>query len=232
MSELSLLGLRVLLVEDDKGLAASVQTGLEDEGCDVSVCFDGPSGVRQAQMQVFDILLLDVMLPGLNGLDVTKRLRLQGSRTPILLLTARDSSEDVVGGLDAGADDYLAKPFDFEVLLARIRARTRSVASKTIQQMRFADLFLDCETHEATRAGRRLELTRTEFSILECLMRSAGRVVPRNRIIEFVWEDRDVTGNNLDAFIRFLRGKLDQPGAPRLIQTERGIGYSLREGTR
>lgn len=221
--------MKVLVVEDDKELAAFVRMGLVDEGFQVVVSFDGGSGLRQAETHAFDIVLLDVMLPVLNGFEVTKRLRLQKVRTPILLLTGRDSPEDVVKGLDAGADDYLTKPFDFEVLLARIRARTRSAAGKNIGQSRFADLFLDSEKHEATRGGRRLELTRTEFAILECLIRAAGRVVPRARIIELVWGDREVTDNNLDVFIRFLRSKLDPPGVPRLLHTERGIGYSIRE---
>jgi DNA-binding response OmpR family regulator len=224
-------GLKVLVVEDDKELAAFVRTGLEDEGCSVTLAFDGGSGLRQAEMHAFDMVVMDVMLPTLSGFEVTKRLRLQNVRTPILLLTGRDAPEDVVKGLDAGADDYLTKPFDFEVLLARIRARTRSAGGKNTRQMRYADLLLDTEKHEALRAGQRLELTRTEFSILECLMKSAGRVVPRGRIIETVWGDRDVSENNLDVFIRFLRIKLDQPGMARLLHTERGVGYSLREGT-
>jgi two-component system response regulator MprA len=182
-------------------------------------------------MHAFDIVILDVMLPVLNGFEVTNRLRLLNIRTPILLLTGRDASEDIVRGLDAGADDYLTKPFDFEVLLARIHARTRSGTEKNKGQIRFADLYVDSQKHEATRAGRRLDLTRTEFSILECLIRSAGRVVPRSRIIELVWGDRDVSENNLDVFIRFLRTKMDMPGMPRLLHTERGVGYCIREGS-
>jgi DNA-binding response OmpR family regulator len=231
LAETFLSALKVLVVEDDKDLAAFIRTGLEDEGFNMTVAFDGGSGLRQAETHAFDIIILDVMLPVLNGFDVTKRLRLQNIRTPILLLTGRDAPGDVVKGLDAGADDYLTKPFDFEVLLARIRARTRSAIARNREQMRFADLYLDSQKHEATRAGRRLELTRTEFSILECLMRSAGRVVPRSRITELVWGDRDVSENNLDVFIRFLRNKVDQPGLSRLVHTERGIGYSIREGS-
>lgn len=231
MSEAFRSALNILLVEDDKDLAGFVRQGLEDEGCAVKVCFDGGSGFRQAEMHAFDIILLDVMLPVLNGFEVTKRLRQQNVRTPVLLLTARDAPEDIVKGLDAGADDYLTKPFDFEVLLARIRARTRSGMGKNAAQMRFADLFLDTEKREAVRAGQRLELTRTEFSILECLMRAAGRVVSRNRIIELVWGDRDISENNLDVFIRYLRSKVDRPGLPRLLHTERGLGYCLREGS-
>jgi len=223
--------LSVLLVEDDKELASFVQQGLEDESCTVKVCHDGGSGLRQAELHAFDIILLDVMLPALNGFEVTKRLRLQNIRTPILLLTARDAPEDIVKGLDAGADDYLTKPFDFEVLLARVRARTRTASGRSAPQMRFSDLFLDSEKREAVRAGQRLELTRTEFSILECLMRSAGRVVKRGRIIELVWGDREVTENNLDVFVRYLRTKVDRAGLPRLLHTERGVGYSIREGS-
>jgi DNA-binding response OmpR family regulator len=230
LPERFLSALKVLLVEDDKELAAFVRTGLEDEGFYVTLSFDGGSGLRQAEMHAFDIVILDVMLPVLNGFEVTKRLRLLNIRTPILLLTGRDASEDIVRGLDAGADDYLTKPFDFEVLLARIHARTRSGTEKNKGQIRFADLYVDSQKHEATRAGRRLDLTRTEFSILECLIRSAGRVVPRSRIIELVWGDRDVSENNLDVFIRFLRTKMDMPGMPRLLHTERGVGYCIREG--
>lgn len=231
MAEAFKSALNILLVEDDKELAGFVREGLEDEGCTVKTCFDGGSGLRQAEIHAFDIILLDVMLPVLNGFEVAKRLHAQKIRTPILLLTARDSPEDIVKGLDAGADDYLTKPFDFEVLLARIRARTRTAAAKNAAQMRFADLFLDAEKHEAVRGGQRLDLSRTEFSILECLIRAAGRVVTRSRIIEIVWGDKDVSENNLDVFMRYLRVKVDRPGMSRLLHTERGLGYSLKEGS-
>src|SRR5258708_22097607 len=215
--------LHVLVVEDDKELAGFVRQGLEDESCIVKVCHDGGSGLRQAEIHTFDIILLDVMLPVLNGFEVTKRLRVQKIHTPILLLTARDSPEDIVNGLDAGGDAYLTTPFAFEVLLARIRARTRSAVTVKSTQMRCADLFLDTEKHEVMRAGQRLDLTRTEFSILECLIRASGRVVTRSRLIELVWGDREVSDNNLDVFIRYLRTKVDRPGIPRLLHTERGL---------
>jgi DNA-binding response OmpR family regulator len=171
-----------------------------------------------------------VMLPFLDGLEVTRRLRARSITTPILLLTARDTPQDVVRGLDAGADDYLTKPFSFEVLLARLRARTRVGATVAGSRLRFSDLSIDPETHEVWRANTLLNLTRTEFSILECLMRSAGRVVTRQRLIESVWgPDREVGNNNLDVFIRFLRTKVDSAGQRRLIQTVRGVGYRLRE---
>ena len=230
MTEELKAALKILVVDDDKELAGFVRQGLEDEGCIVTVCHDGGTGYRQVELHSFDIILLDVMMPVLDGFEVTHRLRLQKIRTPILLLTARDSPEDIVKGLDAGADDYLTKPFDFDVLLARIRARTRSVSSRNAARLRFADLFLDSEKREVIRGKQRLELTRTEFSILECLMRAAGRVVTRDRIIDVVWGDREVSENNLDVFIRYLRGKIDMPGLPRLLHTERGLGYSLREG--
>lgn len=221
--------LKVLVVEDDKGFASFVRTGLLDEGFRVTLASNGGAGLRQAERHDFDIVILDVMLPTLDGFEVTRRLRLQNIRTPILLLTARDASADIVKGLDAGADDYLTKPFDFEILVARIRARTRAPGAANSDQLHFGDLFLDSHKHEATRGGQRLDLTRTEFSILECLMRAAGRVVLRSRIIEIVWGDREISDNNLDVFIRFLRTKVDPPGMPRRLHTERGFGYSLRE---
>ena len=227
-----LTGLNILLIEDDRELAGFVGQGLQDEGCKVTMAHDGGTGLRQAELHPFDLILLDVMLPTLNGLEVAKRLRLEKIRTPILLLTARDAAEDIIQGLDAGADDYLAKPFDFEVLLARIRARTRAAWSERTAMMRFADLLLDPEKHESFRGRKRLDLTQTEFAILNCLMRSAGCVVKRSRVVDFVWGSRDVSENNLDVFIRYLRNKVDEPGLPRLIHTERGLGYCLREESR
>lgn len=216
-------------MEDDRELAGYLCRGLEEENNTVTVCFDGSCGLRAAQSSAFDIIVLDVMLPYIDGFQITKRLRLESVRTPILLLTARDAPEDVVRGLDAGADDYLTKPFSFEVLVARLRARTRSPDKRDTARMRFADLTMDLETREVRRCGTVVNLTRTEFAILECLMRSAGRVVTRARLIDFVWGDREINSNNLEVFIRFLRAKIDPPNARKLIQTERGIGYSLRE---
>jgi DNA-binding response OmpR family regulator len=222
--------MRILFVEDDREVADYVSRGLEEENNTVIVSFDGVSALQVAQSSSFDIIVLDVMLPFLDGLEVTRRLRARSITTPILLLTARDTPQDVVRGLDAGADDYLTKPFSFEVLLARLRARTRAGAAGAGVRLRFSDLAIDPETHEAWRGKGLLNLTRTEFSILECLMRSAGRVVTRQRLIESVWgPDREVGNNNLDVFIRFLRTKVDSAGQRRLIQTVRGVGYRLRE---
>jgi len=186
--------------------------------------------LRLAETSAFDIIVLDVMMPFMDGLQVTRSLRRQSILTPILLLTARDAPEEIVRGLDAGADDYLTKPFSLDVLLARIRARTRKLDQKNAQ-LRFADLVLDSGEHRAWRGKRTIPLTRTEFAILECLLRSAGRVVTRDRLIDTVWCDREVSENNLDVFIKFLRSKVDVPGSPKLIHTERGLGYTLRQDT-
>jgi DNA-binding response OmpR family regulator len=220
--------MRVLLVEDDRELADYVRRGLEEEAHSVQACFDGSSGLSAAERSAFDIIVLDVMLPFVDGLEVTRRLRRGGVRTPVLLLTARDAPEDVVRGLDAGADDYLTKPFAFDVLLARLRARTRAAAPDGARR-RFADLKIDIERNEAWRDNTALRLSRTEFSILECLMRSAGRIVTRDQLIESVWGDREVSSNNLEVFIHFLRVKVDLPGHRKLIHTERGVGYCLRD---
>jgi len=221
---------RVLLVEDDREVAAYVARGLEEEGNGVTVCFDGAQGLRAAQSTAFDVVVLDVMLPHLDGFEVTRRLRAGKIATPIVLLTGRDATEDVVRGLDAGADDYLTKPFSFEVLLARLRARTRPQATEFRTTLHYADLVIDRESHQAWRGKTALNLTRTEFAIVESLMRSAGRVVTRQRLIDSVWgTDRDVGSNNLDVFIRFLRVKIDGRGRARLIHTVRGVGYVLRD---
>jgi DNA-binding response OmpR family regulator len=221
--------MKILLVEDDREVAGYVRRGLEEENNSVTVCFDGACGLRAAQSSAFDIIVLDVMLPYMDGFEMTRRLRLESVRTPILLLTARDAPEDVVRGLDAGADDYLTKPFSFDVLLARLRARTRSPDKRDAARLRFADLTVDLEAREVRRGSASVNLTRTEFAILECLMKSAGRVVTRDRLIDFVWGDREINSNNLEVFIRFLRAKVDPPDSRKLIQTERGVGYSLRE---
>ena len=219
--------MRILLVDDDVEVTEYVRRGLGEEGHTVLVCHDGTSALRSAELHAFDIIVLDVMMPFVDGFEVTRRLRRQHIHTPILLLTARDAPEDVVRGLDAGADDYLTKPFSFDVLLARIRVRTRTRGDEE-QRMRFADLALDAATREVWRGTRRIGLTRTEFAILECLMRASGRIVPRDTLIEEVWGQREVTYNNLEVFIRFLRAKLDCPGHRSLILTERGLGYRMR----
>jgi two-component system response regulator MprA len=221
--------MQILVIDDDRELAGYIRSELEQEGNRVAVCYDGASGLKAAERGAFDIIVLDVTMPFLNGFDVTRRLRLQHIATPVLLLTARDAPEDVVQGLDAGADDYLVKPFSFDVLLARIRARTRvAPGDSKMALLRFADLKMNLQRREVWRGDAELHLTRTEFSVLECMLRAAPRVVSRNHLIDWVWSDREINGNNLDVFIRFLRAKLELPGLPKLLQTERGVGYVLR----
>ena len=222
--------MHILVVEDDRKLAQQLKKGLDEEGHPTSIVFDGKEGLDTATTIEFDVLVLDVMLPGLDGLTLVRRLRHAGITTPILMLTARDSNEDVVTGLDAGADDYLTKPFSFRVLLARLRALARRGQVDPRTRLQVSDLVLDPATHRVERAGSSLALTRTEFGILDLLMKNAGRVLTRERLIQGVWgHDCEVESNTLDVFIRQLRLKVEPPGSRKLIQTVRGVGYMLRE---
>lgn len=222
--------MRLLVVEDESRMASLLKKGLAEEGYAVTVAEDGPTGLAMAQSSEFDLILLDVMLPGIDGFSVARRLRSGGLRTPILILTARDATPDIVHGLDLGADDYLTKPFSFEILLARIRALLRRGPVPLSAKLQIGPLRLDPAAHEVNQGGERITLTRTEFQLLEFLMRRAGQVVPRATLIEAVWGyDRDIESNTLDAFIRLLRTKLEANDGPRLIQTVRGIGYTIRE---
>ena len=222
--------MRILIVEDDAKMAELLRRGLSTEGHSVEIAADGLNALEKGQTLSFDAIVLDIMLPGLDGLNVARRLRSGGIRTPILMLTARDSVRDIVRGLDVGADDYLTKPFSFEVLAARLRAISRRVSEESGSTLQVADLTLDTKTHEVNRGHRPILLTRTEFVLLDHLMRRAGRVVSRDDLIEAVWGiDRDVESNTLDVFIFQLRSKLEAGGAGRLIQTVRGFGYTLRE---
>jgi DNA-binding response OmpR family regulator len=222
--------MRILIVEDDRKLARQLQKGLNEQGHSVTIASDGTEGLEASQSGEFDVLVLDVMLPGLDGLTIVRRLRAAESKSPILLLTARDAAEDVVAGLDAGADDYLTKPFSFKILQARLRALSRRKNVEPRTQLHVADLVLDPATREVKRAGSVLPLTRTEFVMLEMFMRNPGRVITRTRMIEAVWgHERDVENNTVDVFIRQMRTKIDLPGSHKLIQTIRGVGYALRE---
>ena len=222
--------MRILIVEDDRKLARQLKKGLDEQGHSVTVASDGNEGLEAAKYGEFDVLVLDVMLPGLDGFSIVRRLRTAKSTTPILLLTARDASEDIVAGLDAGADDYLTKPFSFKILLARLRALSRRKNVEPRTQLQVRDLMLDPATREVTRAGTVVLLSRTEFVLIEMLMRNAGRVITRTRMIEAAWGyERDVERNTLDVFISQLRKKIDLPGRQKLIHTIRGIGYALRE---
>ena len=224
--------MRVLIVEDDAKLARLVHQGLSEEGHDVTIATDGGEALVVAERSVFDVIVLDIMLPVLDGLTVARRLRSAGNDRPILMLTGRDANADVVRGLDAGADDYLTKPFAFDVLLARLRALTRRAARGKPPLLQVADLFLDPAAHLVRRGSAAIPLTPTEFSILEALMQRAGRVVPRQTLIEDVWGyERDIESNTLDAFIRLLRAKIDGNADRKLIHTVRGIGFSIREAS-
>jgi DNA-binding response OmpR family regulator len=221
--------MRLLLVEDEKRMAELLRKGLEEEGYNVALSTDGPTAFEMAQASEFELILLDIMLPGMDGLQVAQRLRQNGNRAPILMLTARDATPDIVLGLDLGADDYLTKPFSFEVLLARIRALLRRGPASLSVRLRAGSLELDPGSHEVTRGGEPIHLTRTEFNLLEFLMRRCGQVIPRDTLIESVWGyDRNIESNTLDAFIRLLRSKIEGDSGARLIHTVRGIGYVIR----
>jgi len=212
-------------------MAALLRQGLEEEGFSVTVSHNGIEALDIAQASPFDVIVLDVMLPGIDGFTVARRLREGRNRTPILMLTARDADQDVITGLNLGADDYLTKPFSFEILLARIRAvgRRGPIAQSVILQI--GDLRLDETTREVMRGARRINLTRTEYSLLALLLRNAGRVVTRDSIIEKVWGyDTEIESNTLDAFVRLLRTKLEGRGDTKLLHTVRGVGYCLRLG--
>src|SRR5215469_7936638 len=222
--------MRVLIVEDDRKLAFQLKKGIEEHEHSVTLASNGLEGLEAAREGAFDVLVLDVMLPGLDGFSIVRRLRSSKSSTPILLLTARDAADDIVMGLDAGADDYLTKPFSFKILLARLRALSRRRNVEPTTKLKMSDLVLDPATREVKRCGAAIPLTRTEFVLLEMLMRHAGRVITRTRMIEAVWgHEREIGNNTLDVFIRQVRSKIDPPGSPKLIHTIRGVGYALRE---
>jgi two-component system copper resistance phosphate regulon response regulator CusR len=220
----------ILVVEDELPMARMLRQGLEEQNHTVTVAADGAEAIEAATATTFDAIVLDVMLPALSGLVVTRRLRQAGSHVPILMLTARDSPDDVVKGLDAGADDYLVKPFALNVLLARLRALSRRAANPSIPVLQVDDLILDPTSREVSRGGTQVSLTATEFRFLEHLMRRAGRVASRASIIEAVWGfEQDVEFNTVDTYIKVLRDKVDHNRELRLIHTVRGYGYVLRE---
>jgi len=221
---------RILLVEDDVAIARSLKEGLEDEAYAVDVVHDGDEGYRTAMADDYDVIILDVMLPEMNGYEVCRALRKDGNQTPILMLTARDAERDIVEGLDVGADDYLAKPFSFEVLLARLRALLRRPNEKLEEVLRVGDLTLDPSLKKVTRAAQEISLTAKEYAVLEYLMRNAGKVLSKEQIISHVWDfDADVLPNNVELFIMFLRRKIDKPFDSKLIHTVPGFGYKLED---
>jgi DNA-binding response OmpR family regulator len=221
---------RILIVEDEVKLAKFVELELSYEGYQVSVANDGLSGLMAARDQDPDLIVLDWMMPGLSGVEVCRRLRQTGSQIPIILLTAKDDISDRVEGLDAGADDYVVKPFSIEELLARVRAHLRRNEPQEADSLVFSDLTLNRKTREVIRHGRSIELTAKEFDLLEYLMTNPKQVLTRDRILEEVW-GYDFMGdsNIIEVYIRYLRLKLEAEGEQRLIQTVRGVGYVLRD---
>jgi two-component system response regulator MprA len=221
---------KILVVDDERAVRESLRRALELEGYEIELAGDGSEALYRLEANGEpDAVILDVLMPGLDGLEVCKRLRRAGSRLPVLMLTARDEVEDRVAGLDAGADDYVTKPFALEELLARLRALLRRTGAGTGEPLRFADLELDPNTREVRRAGEGIDLTRTEFSLLELFMLNPRQVLTRSIIFERVWGyDFGFSSNSLDVYIGYLRRKTENGGRPRLIHTVRGVGYALR----
>jgi len=220
--------MRILVVEDDKKVASFVEKGLREDGYSVDVAHDGDEGSIKAHVHDYDLLILDVMLPGKTGYDILNELRRKQSSVPVLLLTARDANEDVVRGLDAGADDYLTKPFSFEVLLARVRALVRRGGAKRLERLRYDEVELDRIQHTANRGGRDLRLTAKEFQLLEYFLLHPEEVVRRTHLLEKVWDLHfDPMSNVVDVHVAKLRRKLKKGGENALIHTIRGVGYIL-----
>jgi DNA-binding response OmpR family regulator len=220
--------MKILVVEDEKGMAQVLRRGLEEENHVVNLAHDGVSALSLARDTGFDLVLLDVMLPGISGIQVARELRETRANIPILMLTARDSVPDIVKGLESGADDYLTKPFSFAVLLARIRALQRRVAEPRTHTLRVSDLAVETTQRRVFRAGREIHLTPTEFRLLEFLVRNQGRIATRGAILDAVWgPSENVEENTLDAFVRLLRRKIDENESVKLIHTMRGFGYSF-----
>lgn len=220
----------ILLVEDEVKLARFVELELTSEGYRVSVAHDGMTGLTLARETDLDLAILDWMLPGLTGIELCRRLRATGSKVPVILLTAREDISDRVAGLDAGADDYVVKPFSIEELLARIRAHLRRTQEEEADILQFEDLSLNRRTREVFRAQRAIDLTAKEFDLLDYLLSHPRQVFTRDQILEQVWGYDFVGDSNIiEVYVRYLRLKLEDQGEPRLIQTVRGVGYALRE---
>jgi len=219
---------RVLLVEDDEKLARAVGRGLTGEGYAVDAAADGDAALMQASVWDYDAIILDVMLPERDGLDVCRTLREQGCWAPVLMLTARGGVHDRIHGLDVGADDYLVKPFDFGELLARVRALMRRAPGERPSRLEVGDLVVDPATHTVTRAGERVDLTAREFGLLEYLARNPGEVISRTRLLDHVWDENYVGSTNIvDVYVGYLRKKLEKPFDRTLIRTVRGVGFVL-----
>ncbi len=222
--------MRILVVEDEKRLAEVIKKGLVEEGYSVDVAYDGAEGQYMAESASYDLVILDIMLPKKDGVTVCQELRIRGINIPILMLTAKDSVEDRVKGLDSGADDYLVKPFAFSELVARVRALLRREALSKASKLQVGDLVMDTLTREVWRGDKKIELTTKEYALLEYFMRHPNMVVTRTMLMEKVWDyDFEGLSNVIDVYIRRLRLKLDEEGAESIIETVRGAGYRLRE---
>jgi DNA-binding response OmpR family regulator len=222
--------MRLLIVEDNKTILNSIATRLVKTGYCVDTCDNGQDAQSYISLAEYDCIVLDIMLPGLDGISILRDARQRGNQTPILLLTAKDSIEDRVKGLDFGADDYLVKPFSLDELLARIRALLRRPTVGHTNELSIADLVVDTLNHEVTRSGRKIEVTSKEFAILEYLLRNKNMILTRNQIVEHVWSyDFDCSSNIIDVYIRYLRTKIDDGFEKKLIKTMRGFGYTMRE---
>jgi DNA-binding response OmpR family regulator len=222
--------MRILVVEDEHKIAGAIKRGLEQESYAVDLAYDGDEGLSSALTDEYDVIVLDRMLPGLlDGTDICKEVRANGVRTPILMLTAKDKIGDRVEGLNAGADDYLVKPFAFEELLARIRALLRRPQDHVGNVLSVDDLTLDTNTYEVKRSGRKVQLSQREYALLEYLLRNQNRILSKTNIISHVWDyDADILPNTLEVYIGYLRAKIERPfRGPELIHTVRGFGYKL-----
>ena len=221
--------MRILVVEDEKKIADFVKRGLREEGYAVDVAYDGKEGYLLASANEYDIIILDLMLPQMDGVTVCKKLREAKVKSPIIMLTAKDTVQDKVIGLDSGADDYVTKPFSFEELLARMRVVLRKEEARGATKLQAADLVLDLVAHKVARGGNEIELTTKEYALLEYLMRNAGTIVTRTMISEHVWDiDFDTFTNVIDVYINYLRNKIDGSSKKKLINTVRGRGYMLK----
>jgi DNA-binding response OmpR family regulator len=220
--------MHILIVEDDARIAGFVTKGLEESGYHVTVARDGEAGFLDARYNAYDLIVLDLMLPKMDGLDVARKLRAAGKATPILMLTARDTEKDTILGLDVGADDYLTKPFSFGEFLARVRALLRRDTLLRSSVMRVGDLELDTAARQVRRHGQALTLSAREYALLAYLVHHAGQVVTREQLAEHVWSDAEVESNVIDVYVRYLRQKVDTPFEEPLIHTVRGVGYTLR----
>jgi heavy metal response regulator len=221
--------MRILVVEDEPKVASFIRRALEEESYAVDLCTDGSQGLAMGEEGAYDLVILDVMLPGLSGIEVLTALRKKQVTTPVLILTARSQTEHKVMGLDAGADDYLTKPFAIEELLARVRVLLRRGSGAAAGTLQIDDLTLNPATREVTRGGQKIDLTAKEYALLEYLMRNAGRVLTRPMIAQHVWnQDFDTYTNVIDVYVNYLRAKIDKGHARKLIHTVRGSGYVLK----